>query len=135
MPAQLILVRRRTRQGHEEKSKQKAAETDKDPQKEKKVAQPAEDQPEADDNDPYGPDWIPIGTLSIYGQHPVRIGHFGTVEEVLVSPRVRALPGGSNTVFATVQNLHGIRGRSLGEQLGKLPNELTIVVHEGESLV
>jgi len=65
----------------------------------------------------------------------VRIGHFKTVEELLGSASVKELRGGSNTVFATVETLHDLKTQSVHDRIAKLPSELTIIVHEGETLV
>ena len=87
-------------------------------------------------SDPYGPYRpIPIGVLNVYGQKPLDIGHFESVAKVLDSVHSRAgLPGGSNTIFASVRHLEDMRNdvklRSLHSKLEVLPNELTIIVHE-----
>jgi hypothetical protein len=88
-------------------------------------------------DDPYGPYRpVPIGVLNIYGQKPLDIGHFDTVAKVLESLHGKRLPGGSNTIFASVahldeKQLDDVQLRALHRQLERLPDELTIIVHEG----
>jgi hypothetical protein len=133
MTAQLIVAR--SRSGGKSKPAQKPdAEPEKDKQEEKKTAPPAGSGP-GPVEDPYGPDWIPVGSMNVIGQDPVTIGHYKTVDELLVSEEVKTLRGGSNTVFATVENLHGLYGPSVRTKLNALPKELTIIVDEDGPLV
>jgi hypothetical protein len=86
--------------------------------------------------DPYGPYWpIPVGTLNVYGQKPIDIGHFADMAAMLDAVHLRqGLPGGSNTLFASVGSLHNARTPNLHDRLKALPDELTIIVHEAKHL-
>jgi hypothetical protein len=135
MAAQLIVARSRSGGKSTGKPAQKPdAELEKDKQEEKETAPPA-GSGAGPVEDPYGPDWIPVGSMNVTGQNPVTIGHYKTVEELLGSEGVRTLPGGSNTVFATVENLHGLDAPSVQTKLNALPKELTIIIDEDGKLV
>lgn len=90
--------------------------------------------------DPYGPYFpIPVRTLNVYGQKPIDIGHFADMTELLDAVHSRGgLPGGSNTLFASVGNLRNMRTSNkvqldlLRNRLATLPDELTIIVHEAK---
>jgi hypothetical protein len=121
MPAQFIVV---ARQAQQKANKPKKA-----------TPQPGGDSGSEETIYP-PPIWIPIGTMSIFGQEPMQIGHFNTVGGLLEFVHSwKKLPGGSNTVFATVGNLHDLKIPSVHNRLAALPNELTIIVHEGETVV
>jgi hypothetical protein len=76
---------------------------------------------------------LPIGVLSVSGQEPVKVGHFESVAKLLDTVHTKKiLPGRSNTIFATVSNLDDLKSRPVQALLDKLPDELTIVAHEGE---
>lgn len=129
MPAQFIVVARQAQEKPADKSK-------KDKQEEEKKAAPPAGGGSGSGETIYPPHIpIPIGTLNIFGQKPVQIGHFKTVGDLLESVHSwKNLPGGSNTVFATVGNLHDLKIPSVHDRLAKLPSELTIIVHEGKTL-
>lgn len=125
MPAQLIVIAK--------KKQEKRAEPKEDKKEEKKSAA----SPAGGDQEPIYPPHIPIpvGTLAIFGQKPLQLGHFKTVGDLMEEVQSwNKLPGGSNTVFATVANLNDLKFPSIHERIAKLPKELTIVVHEGETL-
>jgi hypothetical protein len=133
MTAQLIVARSSSRKSTGKPAQKPDPESKKDKQEERITAPPAGSGP-GPGQDPYGPGWVPVGTFTVAGQDPVKIGHYKTVEELLGSGRVKTLPGGSNTVFATVENLHGLHAPSVHMQLRALPKELTIIVDEDGTL-
>jgi hypothetical protein len=85
-------------------------------------------------NPPKFPPWfpLPIGTVKVFGQNPNHLGEFDSISSLLKSLHAAGvsakLPGGSNTVFATVKDLSGLEKTSLHHELARLPSELTIVV-------
>jgi hypothetical protein len=90
--------------------------------------------PKTEDKVPEFPEFrpLPIG-YAVYGQLPKRLGHFETIPSLVKSLRAsKKLPGGSNTVFATVRDIKGLKSKSFRAGLAKLPDELTIVVRPGE---
>jgi hypothetical protein len=131
MPAQLVVIPRQAGKNGDKKSDRKAEED-----KEKKASEPeGSGGGSGTSDDPYGPYWPPsIGVLWVYGQGPWDIGHFASVAKLLDSEHFyRGLPGGSNTVFASVDHLDDMRFLDdVKSRLGKLPDELTIIVHEGK---
>lgn len=80
---------------------------------------------------PYEP--LPIGVLNVFGQEPVEVGHFANVAKLLDEVHERKIaPGGSNTIFASVENLADVQSPSVRGKLARLPADLTIVVHPGK---
>jgi hypothetical protein len=72
-----------------------------------------------------------VGTMNVFGQEPTQVGRFDSVKELLDMAHSRkGLPGGSNTIFATVRKVGKIDPKSLHGGLKGLPDELTIIVHE-----
>lgn len=89
----------------------------------------------APDNPPWTiQPWIPlpVGTLKVLGQAPNHVGDFDSFPTLFQSLHATGittrLPGGSNTVFATVEDTSALEETWLREALGRLPSELTIVV-------
>jgi hypothetical protein len=75
----------------------------------------------------------PVGALNVFGQKPLRMGHFADVATLLDEVHARKqLPGGSNTLFASVANLDDMHSPPVRDKLKKLPEQLTIVVHQGK---
>jgi hypothetical protein len=136
MPAQLIVIAKRAGESSGAKSEQ----PDKGTKTKKKSGPVATSQGSGGGEDPYGPYWpIPVRTLSVHGQKPVEIGHFANMTKLLDSVHSRkGLPGGSNTLFASVEDLRGMRSlnvmqsKLLHRRLESLPDELTIIVHEAK---
>jgi len=77
---------------------------------------------------------LPIGVLNVFGQAPVKVGHFENVAKLLDAVHAqKILPGRSNTIFATVGNLRDVQSPPVRTLLERLPDELTIIAHEGKS--
>jgi hypothetical protein len=80
------------------------------------------------------PPWrpLPVGTVKVFGQAPNEVGQFDSIPALFHSLHGAGLstklPGGSNTVFATVKDLGELENSSLRDELAKLPPELTIVI-------
>ena len=128
MAAQLVVIAKKSA------GEETGAEAEKQPEKGQKSGSAAAGGASTGGADPYGPYWpIPVGTLNVYGQKPVHIGHFADMGEMLAAVHSRkGLPGGSNTLFASVGNLHNMRTSKVHEQLAALPDQLTIIVHEAK---
>jgi len=76
------------------------------------------------------PPWYPLptGTFKVFGQKAVHIGHFGSMPVLLKAVKSKTLPGGSNTFFATVEDIGELDPKSFKKELADLPEELTIIV-------
>jgi len=76
------------------------------------------------------PPWRPINisSVAVFGQKPHALGHFDDMTALVASLRNAKVPGGSNTVFATVKSAKDMHSKSFRQGLGKLPDALTIVV-------
>jgi hypothetical protein len=76
---------------------------------------------------------LPIHVLKVFGQEPKHLGHFEDVATLLDKVHAqKKLPGGSNTIFGSVGNLDDVQSELVRGKLERLPEALTIVVHEGE---
>jgi hypothetical protein len=134
MPAQLIVIAKEAGEGVGGQSEKATKEKKKTP------SVVAAGEGSGGGEDPYGPYYpIPVRTLNVYGQSPVHIGHFANMTKLLDSVHSRGgLPGGSNTLFASVGDLRGmrssnkVRSSQLQSRLASLPDELTIIVHEAK---
>jgi hypothetical protein len=73
-----------------------------------------------------------VSTIAVLGQLPNALGHFDTILSLVKSlgldGAIAKLPGGSNTVFATVKEISSLDSEPLQRALAKLPEQLTIVV-------
>jgi hypothetical protein len=83
---------------------------------------------------PKYPKWRPINiaTVVVVGQKPHELGHFDSMTSLAKAVHGYRLPGGSNTVFATVNHADDLNSEEFQERLGELPDALTIVVRPGE---
>ena len=67
-----------------------------------------------------------------FGQNPNHFGEFNSMSSMFKSMHKAGmaanLPGGSNTVFVTVEDLSELEKASLDHELSRLPSELTIIV-------
>ncbi|MEA2886011.1 MAG: hypothetical protein QOD11_371 [Bradyrhizobium sp.] len=85
-------------------------------------------------NPPKFPVWIPlpIGAVKVFGQGANHLGDFDSISSMFNSLHEAGmsatLPGGSNTVFATVKDLSGLEQTTVHQELDRLPSALTIVV-------
>lgn len=75
---------------------------------------------------------LPIGAVKVFGQNANHLGDFDSISSLFNSLHeggmVAKLPGGSNTVFATVKDWSGLEKTAVHHELARLPSELTIVV-------
>ncbi len=126
MPAQLILLQAATAKADGKPPKQKPAKRPDDV-----TAAPKPPAPPKKKFPEHIP--LPIGTLIVMGQEPHGVGHFDNLSSLAASLRTKvgSLPGGSNTVFATVGDIADLQSTSLHDSLAKLPDHLTIVVGQG----
>jgi hypothetical protein len=105
------------------------------PTTEAEAGQPVEAKPaeESGKPKPKYPKWRPINlaTALVVGQKPQELGHFDSMTALAKAAHRYKLPGGSNTVFATVKHTGDLGSEAFHESLSKLPDALTIVVRSG----
>ncbi|HLH91523.1 MAG TPA: hypothetical protein VKX28_23985 [Xanthobacteraceae bacterium] len=97
--------------------------------------QPVETKPPEEPSKPKPkyPKWRPINmaTVLVVGQKPHELGHFDSMTALAKAVHDHKLPGGSNTVFATVKHIRDLNSEMFHATLGKLPDALTIIVRPG----
>lgn len=134
MPAQFIVMPPLTMPDQAQAEKEKEKKKDKEKEKEdKKTAAPTGGG--TGGQEPIYPPYIPIpvGTLAIYGQKPVRVGDFATVKDLVDDIYGwKDLPGRSNTVFATVANMDDLTHPEIHDRIATLPDALTVIVLGGK---
>lgn len=131
MPAQLIVVAKATAEKAVDKSKPDAE--DKSGSGAAQVAAPKRKPkiPPFRKLPVYRP--LPLHVLKVFGQEPKHLGHFEDVATLLDKVHAqKKLPGGSNTIFGSVGNLDDMQSELVRGKLERLPEALTIIVHEGE---
>lgn len=77
---------------------------------------------------------IPVPVIfTVVGQKAFTVGHFANLSTLLDKVHARKrLPGGSNTMFASVAKLEDLKSPAVHDKLERLPEQLTIIVHEGK---